>query len=46
MEGITEPYEFVAEHGGEDLDPAVTGIETDRGSWGQALIASGYQILP
>ncbi|MER6532201.1 IS110 family transposase [Streptomyces sp. NPDC001508] len=46
MEGIAKLHELVAKHGGEDLDPAavVIGIETDRGSWVQALIASGYQV--
>ncbi|MDX3775906.1 IS110 family RNA-guided transposase [Streptomyces europaeiscabiei] len=44
--GIAKLHELVARHGGEDLDPAevVVGIETDRGSWVQALIASGYQV--
>jgi transposase len=46
VEGIARLHELVARHGGEDLDPAgvVVGIETDRGSWVQALIASGYQV--
>ncbi|MFF0450250.1 IS110 family transposase [Streptomyces sp. NPDC004609] len=46
VEGIARLHELVARHGGGDLDPAgvVVGIETDRGSWVQALIASGYQI--
>ncbi|MFJ8495920.1 IS110 family transposase [Streptomyces sp. NPDC094038] len=46
MEGIAKLHELVAKHGGEDLDAAgaVIGIETDRGSWVQALIASGYQV--
>ncbi|MET8537942.1 IS110 family transposase [Streptomyces sp. NPDC005065] len=45
--GIARLHELVARHGGEDLDPAevVVGIETDRGSWVQALIASGYQVF-
>jgi transposase len=44
--GIAKLHELVARHGGESLDPAdvVVGIETDRGSWVQALIASGYQV--
>ncbi|WEB46046.1 IS110 family transposase [Streptomyces yunnanensis] len=43
--GIAKLHELVARHGG-DLDPwdVVVGIETDRGSWVQALIASGYQV--
>ncbi|WKX16165.1 IS110 family transposase [Streptomyces sp. NL15-2K] len=46
VEGIAKLHELVAKHGGEDLDPAgvVIGIETDRGSWVQALIASGYRV--
>ncbi|MFI6730580.1 IS110 family transposase [Streptomyces atratus] len=45
--GIVGLHELVARHGGADLDPAevVVGIETDRGSWVQALIASGYQVF-
>ncbi|WP_411076349.1 IS110 family transposase [Streptomyces sp. cmx-4-7] len=47
MAGIAKLHEVVAEHGGEDLGPGevVVGIETDRGSWVQALIASGYQVF-
>jgi transposase len=46
VEGIAKLHGLVARHGGEDLDPAavIVGIETDRGSWVQALIASGYQV--
>jgi transposase len=46
VEGIARLHELVARYGGEDLDPVrvVVGIETDRGSWVQALIASGYQV--
>lgn len=45
--GVAKLHELVARHGGEDLDPAdvVVGIETDRGSWAQALTASGYQVF-
>ncbi|MDL4813112.1 transposase [Actinomadura opuntiae] len=44
VEGIAKLHELVARHGGGNLDAAevVVGIETDRGSWVQALIASGY----
>jgi hypothetical protein len=43
--GITRFHELVARHGGEvDPQEVVVGIETDRGSWVQALIASGYQV--
>ncbi|MGW7363089.1 IS110 family transposase [Streptomyces sp. NPDC054841] len=43
--GIARLHELIARHGG-DLEPGkvVVGIETDRGSWVQALIASGYQV--
>ncbi|MED7828967.1 IS110 family transposase, partial [Streptomyces chiangmaiensis] len=46
VEGIARLHELLAKHGGTGLDPAavVVGIETDRGSWVQALIASGYQV--
>ncbi|WP_371667353.1 IS110 family transposase [Streptomyces sp. NBC_00289] len=46
VEGIARLHELVGRHGGEGLDPAgvVVGIETDRGSWVQALAASGYQV--
>ncbi|MFD9604241.1 IS110 family transposase [Streptomyces sp. NBC_01224] len=45
--GIAKLHELLARRGEEDLDPAggVVGIETDRGSWVQALIASGYQVF-
>lgn len=46
VEGIAKLHELVARHGGEDPDAAgvAVGIETDRGSWVQALVASGYQV--
>ncbi|GAB2965035.1 IS110 family transposase [Streptomyces pseudoechinosporeus] len=46
VEGIAKLHELLAQHGGQDLEAAgvVVGIETDRGSWVQALIASGYQV--
>lgn len=46
VEGIATLHELLAKHGGADLDPAsvVVGIETDRGSWVQALVAAGYQV--
>ncbi|MDW4909703.1 IS110 family transposase [Streptomyces sp. ADMS] len=46
VEGIARLHELVARHGGKNLDAAevIVGIETDRGSWVQALIASGYQV--
>ncbi|WP_432097687.1 IS110 family transposase, partial [Streptomyces sp. bgisy100] len=44
--GIARLHELVVRHGGESLEPGevVIGIETDRGSWVQALTASGYQV--
>jgi transposase len=46
VEGIARLHELVARHSGEELDAArvVVGIETDRCSWVQALIAPGYQV--
>ncbi|MFI6495731.1 IS110 family transposase, partial [Streptomyces sp. NPDC050564] len=46
VEGITKLHELVAKHGGDDLDATevIVGIETDRGPWLQALLASGYQV--
>ncbi|MGW5063960.1 IS110 family transposase [Streptomyces sp. NPDC004096] len=45
-EGIAKLHELVAKHAGDDLDPAdvIVGIETDRGTWVQALIAADYQV--
>jgi transposase len=45
-EGITRFHELVAKHAGEGPDPAdvIVGIETDRGTWVQALLAAGYQV--
>ncbi|MFE7333248.1 IS110 family transposase [Streptomyces sp. NPDC057565] len=45
-EGIARFHELVARHAGDDPDPAdvVVGIETDRGTWVQALLAAGYQV--
>lgn len=46
VEGIAKLHALVARHGGEDLEPdqVVVCIETDRGPWVQALIASGYRV--
>jgi transposase len=46
VEGIAKLHELLAKHGGGNLDAAdvVVGIETDRGSWVQALVGSGYQV--
>ncbi|MCX4515990.1 IS110 family transposase [Streptomyces sp. NBC_01619] len=45
-EGIARFHELVAKHAGEEPDPAdvFIGIETDRGTWVQALIAADYQV--
>jgi hypothetical protein len=55
MAGISRLHELLAEHLGEEsLDPdtgmlaggeVVVGIETDRGPWGAALVAAGYQVF-
>src|SRR3954466_1841348 len=39
---------MIGEHVDEDAGPVevVVGIETDRGPWGQALVASGYLMYP
>ena len=46
VQGITRLHELVAAHVAEDAEPGqvVIGIETDRGPWVQALLASGYQV--
>jgi transposase len=45
--GIAGLHALLARHGGDDPEPAQVqvGIETDRGPWVQALIASGYQVF-
>jgi hypothetical protein len=46
VEGIAKLHELVAKHGGDSLDAGevVVSIETDRGPWVQALLATGYQV--
>lgn len=46
VDGITRLHELIAAHVPEDAEPGqvVVGIETDRGPWVQALLASGYQV--
>jgi transposase len=46
IEGLAVLHELVADHLDEDAEPAevLIGIETDRGPWVQALIASGYTV--
>ncbi|MFI0207014.1 MULTISPECIES: transposase [Streptomyces] len=43
--GIAKPHELITKHGGDSLDPGGVVVETDRGSWVQALIAFGYQVF-
>lgn len=47
VEGIARLHALIARHGGPDIEAGqvVVGIETDRGPWVQALIASGYQVF-
>jgi hypothetical protein len=46
IEGLAVLHALVADHLGEDAEPeqVLIGIETDRGPWVQALIASGYIV--
>jgi transposase len=53
LEGITRLHALIAEHmpaSWTDLEPVEAagrvriGIETDRGTWVQALLAAGYQV--
>ncbi len=53
LEGITRLHALIAEHmptSWAELDPAEAagrvriGIETDRGTWVQALLAAGYRV--
>lgn len=46
--GLAQLHALIAEHLGDDDDPSsvLVGIETDRGAWVQALIASGYTVYP
>jgi hypothetical protein len=53
LEGITRLHALIAEHmpaSWADLEPIEAagrvriGIETDRGTWVQALLAAGYQV--
>jgi hypothetical protein len=43
VEGIARFHELVAEHV-EDPEQVVIGIETDRGLFVSALVATGYQV--
>ena len=44
--GLGQLHGLIAEHLDEDDEPesVVVGIETDRGPWVQALVATGYQV--
>ncbi len=44
--GLAQLHAVIADHLGEDDGPAsvLIGIETDRGPWVQALIATGYTV--
>ena len=46
MAGIARFHELIAGHaaGGEEPGQVVVGIETDRGPWVTALVASGYRL--
>src|SRR6185437_4658787 len=46
--GIAQLHEMIGRCLGEDADEAevVVGIETDRGPWVAALLASGYLVFP
>jgi hypothetical protein len=44
--GIARLHELIAKHLAEDVGPeqVAIAIETDRGSWAQALTAAGYTV--
>ena len=46
IEGVATLHALIADHLDEDAEPGevLIGIETDRGPWVQALIASGYTV--
>jgi transposase len=46
--GIAQLHELIGRHLGDDADEAevTVGIETGRGPWVAALIASGYLVFP
>jgi transposase len=46
IEGLSALHALIADHLPDDADPeqVLIGIETDRGPWVQALIASGYTV--
>jgi transposase len=44
--GLGVLHALIADHLGDDDEPGdvLVGIETDRGAWAQALIATGYRV--
>src|SRR4051794_3089796 len=44
--GIAGLHAMIADHLGEEDEPGsvLVGIETDRGPWVQALVATGYTV--
>lgn len=44
VEGLARFHELVAAHS-DDPSQVVVGIETDRGLWVTALVASGYRVF-
>jgi hypothetical protein len=46
--GVARLHAMIGEHVDEDAGPVevVVGIETDRGPWVRALVASGYLVYP
>lgn len=46
VEGLSALHALIADHLDDDAEPeqVLIGIETDRGPWVQALIASGYTV--
>lgn len=46
VEGMSALHALIADHLGDDDEPedVVVGIETDRGPWVQALLATGYTV--
>ena len=48
VEGIAALHALIADHLGDDDEPehVLVGIETDRGPWVAALIATGYTVYP
>ena len=46
--GLAVLHALIADHLGDDDEPesVLVGIETDRGPWVQALVATGYLVYP